>query len=207
VIEVLRQIKKTHELQTVVGHGQTCGSMCVFIYLQGQKRVGALSSTWLFHEVSHTDPVSKKIDRLDRPHWERLVEKYFRPAGVSDPWIAHMKPYTVTSDYWQTGADLVNAKSGIIHEALGNQMPRIVAPRGRPEEIARRNEERPRRHAEPRHTDPPTSPRAPAPEEANPEKRDATARQSNDCSVEFAGTTIAFPCHDLRAGHIAEYAR
>ena len=137
VIEVLRQIKKTHQLETVVGHGMTCGSMCVFIYVQGHKRVGALSSTWLFHEVSHADPVTKKIERLDRPRWERLVDTYFRPAGVSDTWIANMKPYTVTSDYWQTGADLVTAKSGIIHEALGNQTARIVTPSGRPQETAR----------------------------------------------------------------------
>ena len=38
VIEVLRQIKSTHQLETVVAQGDVCASMCVFIYVQGQKR-------------------------------------------------------------------------------------------------------------------------------------------------------------------------
>jgi hypothetical protein len=126
VIEVLQDIKKTHQLQTVVNHGQMCGSMCVFIFAQGDKRTAALSSTWLFHEVSKMDPATKRVTGIDRPRWERLVDLYLRPAGVSAEWIANMKPYTVRSDYWQTGADLVNEKSGLIHEPLGNQQARII---------------------------------------------------------------------------------
>jgi hypothetical protein len=132
VIEVLRTIKETHELETVVDRGGKCGSMCVFIYVQGQRRIGALASTWLFHEVSYTDPATKKITRLDRASWERLVDRYLRPAGVADAWIMEMKPFTVQSDYWQTGADLVKAKSGIIQVALGNQQERTVHQPGQP---------------------------------------------------------------------------
>ena len=80
---MLRQIKSTHQLETVVAQGDVCASMCVFIYVQGQKRFGALTSSWLFHEVSHTDPVTKQTTKLDRAAWERLVDKYFLPAGVS----------------------------------------------------------------------------------------------------------------------------
>ncbi|MGE3703250.1 MAG: hypothetical protein AB7G08_31590, partial [Hyphomicrobiaceae bacterium] len=68
--------------------------------------------------------------------WERLVEKYMGPAGVSESWIADMKPRTVNSDYWQTGADLIKASSGIIHEALANQTARHIAPSPRPKESA-----------------------------------------------------------------------
>src|SRR5206468_11175495 len=100
VIEVLRQIKSTHDLETIVTQGDVCASMCVFIYVQGQKRYGALTSSWLFHEVSHMDPVTKQTTRLDRPAWERLVDKYLLPAGVSAQWIAALKPRTVHSDYW-----------------------------------------------------------------------------------------------------------
>lgn len=132
VIKVLRDIKTSHQLQTVVNHGQMCGSMCVFIYAQGEKRTAALSSTWLFHEVSRADPATKKIAVLDRPRWEYLVDTYLRPAGVTAEWIAKMKPYTVKSDYWQTGADLVNENSGLIHESLSNQQARIVDQDDRP---------------------------------------------------------------------------
>ena len=41
VIDVLKKIKTTHKLYTVVGAGRRCGSMCVFIYVQGQKRFAA----------------------------------------------------------------------------------------------------------------------------------------------------------------------
>ena len=136
VIEVLRQIKSTHELETAVTQGDVCASMCVFIYVQGTKRFGALTSSWLFHEVSHMDPVTKQTTKLDRAAWERLVDKYFRPAGVSDTWIADLKPRTIGSDYWQTGSDLIRSSSGIIHEPLANQTARFIAPGARPKEAA-----------------------------------------------------------------------
>jgi ATP-dependent protease ClpP protease subunit len=151
VIDVLRQIKSTHVLETTVTQGDVCASMCVFIYLQGQKRYGALTSSWLFHEVSHMDPVSKQPTRLDRPAWERLVDKYFAPAGVSESWIADLKPRTVGSDYWQTGSDLIRSNSGIIHEALANQTTRILAPSSRPKEAASAE---PKPAAEPKATAP-----------------------------------------------------
>jgi ATP-dependent protease ClpP protease subunit len=136
VIEVLRQIKSTHQLDTVVSQGDVCGSMCVFIYVQGQKRFGALTSSWLFHEVSHTDPATKQTIKLDRTAWERLVDKYFRPAGVSDAWITDLKPRTIEADYWQTGADLIRSSSGIIHEPIANQTARLVTPGGGPKAAA-----------------------------------------------------------------------
>jgi hypothetical protein len=136
VIEMLRQIKSTHELETVVAQGDVCASMCVFIYVQGQKRFGALTSSWLFHEVSHMDPVTRQTTKLDRAAWERLVDTYLRPAGVSDAWIADLKPRTVQSDYWQTGSDLIKANSGIIHEPLANQTARLVVPSSNPKESA-----------------------------------------------------------------------
>lgn len=132
VIEVLRGIRQTHRLETVVERGHRCGSMCVFIYLQGEHRIAALSSLWLFHEVSFHDPQTRQITRLDRPGWERLVNTYFGPAGVSPEWTERMKPLTVKSDYWQTGADLLNDKSGIFHQALGNQQERLIAEPQRP---------------------------------------------------------------------------
>ena len=39
-----------------------------------------------------------------------------------------MKQYTFGSDYWQTGADLIQSDSGIITKTMGNQRPRQVDP-------------------------------------------------------------------------------
>jgi hypothetical protein len=50
VIEVLNEIKLRHQLITVVRHGKLCASMCIPIFLQGEDRLAARASIWLFHE-------------------------------------------------------------------------------------------------------------------------------------------------------------
>lgn len=178
VIEVLREIRKTHALETVVEQGQMCGSMCVFIYLQGQRRVAALSSLWLFHEVSHHDPNTYKITRLDRPAFERLVEKYYGAAGVSRDWTERMKPLTVASDYWQTGADLMRDKSGIVHVALGNQRERLIADRTSPKPAPEAGRgEPPVKPAPP----PVAAPEAPTDDPKQPPSRYATMFETKAC--------------------------
>src|SRR2546429_435129 len=81
VIAILNEIKLRHQLITVVPHGKLCASMCIPIFLQGEDRLAARASIWLFHEaaqrqangVLHTDPAGT---------W-RLFRKYYAPAGVS----------------------------------------------------------------------------------------------------------------------------
>jgi hypothetical protein len=129
VIALLQTIKKTHRLYTGVLAGKKCGSMCVFIYVQGQKRFAAPASIWLFHEVSRTDKHTHKIYELDREQWERLIAKYWIPAGVNPNWIAEMKQHTFQTDYYQTGQDLLDHDSGIVHKALSDEHKRKVVPR------------------------------------------------------------------------------
>lgn len=52
-VAALKSIRKTHQLSTIVWRGATCGSACVLVFLAGERRYGALSSIWLFHEVGH----------------------------------------------------------------------------------------------------------------------------------------------------------
>jgi hypothetical protein len=129
VIALLQEIKKTHRLYTGVLAGRRCGSMCVFVYVQGQKRYAAPASIWLFHEVSRKDKRSHKIYELDRAQWERLIAKYWVPAGVNPVWIAEMKQHTFQTDYFQTGKDLLDHDSGIVHKALSDEHKRKVVPR------------------------------------------------------------------------------
>lgn len=126
VIAVLGAIKRTHELDTFVKAGSMCGSMCVPIYLQGQKRYAATSSLWLFHEVSYKDNVTKQITRLDRPAFQKLIDDFFIPAGVSKDWIATMLPNTQGTDYWRTGDALIRENSNIVHQATSDTNKRIV---------------------------------------------------------------------------------
>jgi len=128
VIAVLQEIKKTHKLATVVDAGKRCGSMCVFIYVQGQKRLAAPASLWLFHEVSIVNRETHKISRLDRDSWEQLVDKYWVPAGVNPAWIAEVKTHTVQTDYWQSGESLLQDGSNIILQPLSDEHRRVVTP-------------------------------------------------------------------------------
>jgi hypothetical protein len=50
-IRLLRHIKETHALETIVDRGDICGSACVAVFLQGRRRRGALTSSLLFHEA------------------------------------------------------------------------------------------------------------------------------------------------------------
>ena len=126
VIAALQKMKSTHRFDTQVRNGTICGSMCVFIYLQGQSRFAAPSSLWLFHEVSLNEPVGDQPIILDRAAWERLVTKYYGPAGVSEQWTLSMKPKTINADFWQTGVELVQLKAGIVTHMTPNTEPRNV---------------------------------------------------------------------------------
>ena len=86
VIAVLQQIKKRAKLATVVAAGKRCGSMCVFLYVQGQKRLAAPASLWLFHEVSIVIRETERIPELDREASETTFDKYWVPAGVNPTW-------------------------------------------------------------------------------------------------------------------------
>jgi hypothetical protein len=85
VIEVLDEIKLRHQLITVVPHGKLCASMCIPIFLQGQDRLAARASLWIFHEAAQRQANGEP--RTDTAETWRLFRKYYAPAGVCVPKI------------------------------------------------------------------------------------------------------------------------
>jgi hypothetical protein len=126
VISVLRSIRVTHRLDTEVRNGNVCGSMCVFIYLQGETRTAAPASLWLFHEVTRLPTPDAQVMVIDRAASDRLFAKYYPVAGVSPAWTQQMKSLIANSDYWLSGRDLVDAGSGIVTALLGNTQARVL---------------------------------------------------------------------------------
>src|SRR6266550_4218584 len=126
VIEVLNEIKLQHQLITVVPHGKLCASMCIPIFLQGEDRLAARASLWIFHEVAQRQ--ANGGQRTDMAETWRLFRKYYAPAGVSTHWLKSIAPMIKEADLWQTGGDLISAKSGIIMHPLGDRTERAVAP-------------------------------------------------------------------------------
>ena len=93
-------------------------------FLQGQRRWGALTSSWLFHEVSRWDARRRTDVSVNRTVTARLLEDYFPQAGVPEAWLNRLRMMTQHSDYWQTGQNLWEDESGIITDPLGNHVPR-----------------------------------------------------------------------------------
>jgi hypothetical protein len=127
LIEALNEIKLRHQLVTVVPHGKLCASMCIPIFLQGEDRLAAPASIWLFHEAAQRQANGEL--RTDTAETWRLFRKYYAPAGVPTRWLKSIAPMIEETDLWQTGGDLISAKSGIILHSLGDRTVRdLTAP-------------------------------------------------------------------------------
>lgn len=125
VIALLRDLRKTHRFDTAVDAGATCASMCPFIYAQGQRRMAAPASMWMFHETMR---VSVKGDPLylERDLWIRLVDRYFPAAGISPRWIDHLKGAVKSRDYFASGDSLLRTKTGLITNPIKNFRDRNI---------------------------------------------------------------------------------
>jgi len=124
-IAVLQEIKKTTKLYTGVKAGAQCASMCVFIYVQGEKRFAAPASLWLFHEIAHNDAHHRLIG-LDRNGWLRIVDKYWTPAGVNHNWIQRVKMEAVGTDVWKSGAQLLAENENLVQRPLADENSRQI---------------------------------------------------------------------------------
>src|SRR5262245_781779 len=126
VIEALKEIKKTHDLETRVEPGSVCASTCIPIFLQGVRRKAALTSAWLFHEVTRRGAIDRTKKRVDRARTERVFVDYYLKAGVSEAWLNELRIMVQNSNYWQTGQNLWESKSGIITDPIDNHLPRAT---------------------------------------------------------------------------------
>ena len=118
-IVVLRRIRQTHALFTIVQNGAMCGSACIPIFLQGTHRFGAPASVWLLHHSSGVAADGDTVAYLANPTvTERTFKEYFVPAGVSKRWLKKVRAKIKSGDYWQTGRDLWESKSGVLTTQL-----------------------------------------------------------------------------------------
>ena len=53
---------------------------------------------------------------------DRVFDDYFAPAGVLKKWIARVRRLITDNNYWQTGRDLWESKSGIITNPIENNI-------------------------------------------------------------------------------------
>ena len=111
-------------MTTMVGRGEICGSACIPVFLQGQRRWAALTSSWLFHEVSSETGEENSDVTVDRAETEALLQDYYLAAGVSEAWLKQLRIRIQHANYWQTGENLWRDKSGIITDPIDNLQTR-----------------------------------------------------------------------------------
>jgi Clp protease len=121
VIRLLRKIGETHSVETVVEAGRTCASMCVPVYLSGQRRTAAETAKFMFHEVSFREYLAKQD--IDVPEsakaseTDRFFREYFMPAGVPESWIQKVRAGMAGhNDVWKTGRELMDENAGIVQQ-------------------------------------------------------------------------------------------
>lgn len=122
VIKVLDQIKRSHEVHTLVGSRKVCLSMCVPIYLQGQRRLAAPDSRWMFHEPIHVD--AHTGDEVNKPKFEReffarrFFERYFTNSQMDSGWRRRLEAEWKGKEIWKTGQQLVDERANIVTELV-----------------------------------------------------------------------------------------
>lgn len=122
IIEILESHKKRGlTINTVVENGAVCASMCIPIYMQGQKRYAGARSTFMIHGVylglqRHTPDIDQTKSYLSR-----LVK-----FGVNSSWLDILwkqNIFTDSKEYWLNAEELVEQESNIVTDLT----PRVVS--------------------------------------------------------------------------------
>ena len=122
VIGVISDMKATHKVITLVRKDNNCLSMCVPLFLQGEQRIAAPSSHWMFHEPISIDFFTGK--EVQEPEFERrrtarrFFDRYFTNSEMDPTWRARLEKDWKGKEVWRTGGQLVDEKSNIIHQLL-----------------------------------------------------------------------------------------
>jgi len=120
VIEAIERMKRTHDIETRVGFYASCLSMCVPIYLQGDKRSASAYSSWMFHQPSAVDPITgEKLDIAPSERTEigaQFFNAYFTNSEMNEFWRKNLEQEWVGKDVWRSGQQLVDENSNIVQE-------------------------------------------------------------------------------------------
>lgn len=121
VIEEIERMKSTHHVDTHVGAGAHCLSMCVPIYLAGDERTAAADALFMFHEPSSYDAVTD--EKVRKPGFEqkmtneRFFERYFIRSEMNPEWREKLRAEWKGRDLWFTAEALALQGANVV-EAL-----------------------------------------------------------------------------------------
>lgn len=118
VIALIKRERVGRHLDTLVWYGHLCASMCIPIYLQGEKRHAAALSVWMFH------PAHKGHSPFPSPAATAAILDDMVSYGMSREWLEALDKRDVFStpgEFWISGADLYAQGAGVITDLLPAQ--------------------------------------------------------------------------------------
>ena len=117
VVELLQRIKRTHTLDTNVASREICMSMCVPIFLQGNKRIAAPDARFMFHEPKrfYDDGSEAKGFSFEREALtRRFFTRYFTNSPMNASWRVQLEKDWLGKDIYKSGKQLVEENAGIV---------------------------------------------------------------------------------------------
>lgn len=118
VIRLIKRVQATHAIDTVIEARRSCASMCVPIYLAGQRRSADPKTRFMFHEVSFRDSHSDKVERVPKDAIGRATDQFFarylKAFGVDERWLAEMREAIRGKDVWRTAEQLIEQRAGVV---------------------------------------------------------------------------------------------
>lgn len=120
MIGSLRNFKKERQLITLVRNGEVCGSMCVPLYVQGDRRLAGEVAAFMFHGATPNGYTNIPDQKKSRDLTNMFVD-----AGVSTEWIESLwakKVFSVPGEFWISGLELVEEKSKVVTELVSRHV-------------------------------------------------------------------------------------
>lgn len=134
VFDVIQAAARVHYINTTVGEGKICASMCVPLYLSGMERTAHPKARFMFHEVilKLKPDAERAVRQLQTiapdlvagaqreavgQFTNRLFEEGFE-SKLDNRWLAQLRVRIKGRDVWLTGRQLVEEKSGVVDKLL-----------------------------------------------------------------------------------------
>lgn len=120
VIRIIERMKRTHIVDTRVRSGYKCYSMCVPIFLEGERRMAGENALFMFHEPTVRDFYTD--EEVRQPAFEkalttrRFVNRYFVNSDIDPSWLEGLLAEWKGRDVFKSAEELVDEGSGIVTE-------------------------------------------------------------------------------------------
>ncbi len=118
VIRIINEMKRTHIVDTRVRKRRACYSMCVPIFLMGEKRSAAANARFMFHEPTAYDYFTgeevREPEFEKRYNSEKFFNRYFVNSPMNPVWRDQLKAEWRGRDVWKSGQTLMDEGSNIV---------------------------------------------------------------------------------------------